>query len=67
MTSEEREKISEMLLERMVKNAGTISDVFEENFIDQCKTFIATKTDDDLLYLLLKGNSFVFSPTERTR
>ena len=61
MTSEEREKISEMLLERMVKNAGTISDVFEENFIDQCKAFIATKPDEELLSLLLEGNNFVFS------
>ena len=61
MTKEEREKISEMLLERMVKNAGTISDVFEENFIDQCKAFIATKNDEALLSLLLKGNTFTFS------
>ena len=61
MTSEEREKITGILIERMVENAGTISDVFEENFIDQCKAFIATKSDEALLSLLLKGNTYVHS------
>ena len=70
MTSEEREKISEMLLERMLKAANSyapIAEADETEFTERCKNFIATKTDETLLTLLLKGNPYVLSTTERTR
>jgi len=66
MTSEEREKISEMLLERMLKEANSsIAD--DTEFIERCKNFIASKTDEFLLTRLLTGNPYVLSTTERTR
>jgi hypothetical protein len=68
MTSEEREKISEMLLERMLKAANSYAPIADETeFTERCKNFIATKTDETLLTLLLKGNPYVLSTTERTR
>lgn len=63
MTSEEREKISEMLLERMLKKANSYAPIAidDTEFTERCKNFIATKTDETLLTLLLKGNPYVLS------
>ena len=65
MTSEEREKISEMLLERMLKEANSsIAD--DTEFTERCKNFIATKTDEDLVSLLLGGSINVLSTDKLT-
>lgn len=64
MTSEEREKISEMLLERMLKKANSYAPIAidDTEFTERCKNFIATKPDEELLsLLLLKGNPYVLS------
>jgi len=68
MTEEEREKISEMLLERMLKAANSYAPIADETeFTERCNNFIATKPDEELLSLLLKGNPYVLSTKERTR
>tara|TARA_R110000868_G_scaffold327456_1_gene588428 strand:+ start:253 stop:459 length:207 start_codon:yes stop_codon:yes gene_type:complete len=65
MTEEEREKISEMLLERMLKSAFkvsiTVDDTEFTEFTERCKNFIATKTDEYLLTRLILGGTNVLS------
>lgn len=62
MTKEEREKISEMLLERMLKQANSYAPIADETkFTERCKNFIASKTDEYLLTRLLTGNPYVLS------
>lgn len=56
MTEEEREKISEMLLERMLKGSIRYAPL-ETEYIERCKTFIATKTDEYLLTRLIRGTN----------
>ena len=53
MTSEEREKISEMLLERMSKRNYT--SVPLEDHIKLCKQYLVARTDEELLTQLLSG------------
>ena len=69
MTSEEREKISEMLLERMLKKANSYAPIAidDTEFTDRCKNFIATKTDETLLALLIRGGTNVLSTDKLTR
>ena len=63
MTKEEREKISEMLLERMLKKANSYEPIAidDTEFIERCKNFIATKTDEYLLTRLILGGTNVLS------
>jgi hypothetical protein len=62
MTKEEREKISEILLERMLKAANSYAPIADETeFTERCKDFIASKTDEYLLTRLLTGNPYVLS------
>lgn len=62
MTKEEREKISEMLLERMLKAANSYAPIADDTeFTERCKNFIASKTDEYLLTRLLTGNPYVLS------
>ena len=53
MTSEEREKISEMLLERMLKKANSYAPIAidDTEFTERCKNFIATGTYQEMLAL----------------
>jgi hypothetical protein len=69
MTEEERQKISDMLLERMLKQANSYAPIAidDTEFTERCKNFIATKTDETLLTLLIRGGTNVLSTTERTR
>ena len=69
MTEEEREKISEMLLERMLKKANSYAPIAidDTEFTERCKNFIATKTDEDLVSLLLGGSINVLSTDKLTR
>lgn len=70
MTEEERERISDILLERMLKTAltyaGTTVAMYDAEFIERCKNFIATKTDEDLVSLLLGGSINVLSTDKLT-
>ena len=68
MTEEERQRISDMLLERMVKSAFNVSPTacHDEEYIKRCKNFIATKTDEDLVSLLLGGSINVLSTDKLT-
>lgn len=64
MTKEEREKISEMLLERMLKKANSYAPIAidDTEFTDRCKNFIASKTDEYLLTrLIIRGGTNVLS------
>ena len=69
MTKEEREKISDILLERMLKKANSyapIAAIDDKEFTERCKNFIATKTDEDLVSLLLGGSINVLSTDKLT-
>ena len=74
MTEEERQKISDMLLERMLKKANSyggiaITDIAidDTEFTERCKNFIATKTDETLLTLLIRGGTNVLSTDKQSR
>ena len=69
MTEEERQRISDMLLERMVKSAFNVSPTacHDEEYIKRCKNFIASKTDETLLALLIRGGTNVLSTDKLTR
>jgi len=74
MTEEERQKISDMLLERMLKKANSyatiaITDIAidDTEFTERCKIFIATKTDETLLTLLIRGGTNVLSTDKQSR
>ena len=70
MTEEERQKISDMLLERMLKQANSyapIAAIDYTEFTERCKNFIATKTDETLLTLLIRGGTNVLSTDKLTR
>jgi hypothetical protein len=60
MTSEERVKISELLLERMLKIANSYAPIARDDteFTERCKTFISSKTDEYLLTRLILGGAF---------
>ena len=68
MTEEEREKISEMLLERMLKKANSyapIAAIDDKEFTERCKNFIAAKTDEYLLTRLIQGGAFNVHRTDK--
>jgi hypothetical protein len=56
MTEEERQRISELLLERMLKEAIRYAPLGTE-YIERYKNFIATKTDEYLLTRLINPNT----------
>ena len=58
MTEEEREKILEMLLERMLKKSIRYAPLDTE-FIEHCKNFLATKTDEYLLTRLIAAGTYI--------
>ena len=58
MTEEEREKILEMLLERMLKESIRYAPLDTE-FIERCKNFLATKTDEYLLTRLIATGTYI--------
>lgn len=69
MTEEERQRISDILLERMLKKADSyapIAAIDAKEFTERCKNFIATKTDEDLVSLLLGGSINVLSTDKLT-
>ena len=68
MTEEEREKISDILLERMLKKANSyapIAAIDDKEFTERCKNFIATKTDEYLLTRLIQGGAFNVHRTDK--
>ena len=54
MTSEEREKVIEILLERMSKRTYT-SVPLEDHNTKLCKQYLVNRTDEELLAHLLSG------------
>ena len=55
------------MLKTALTYAGTTVAMYDAEFIERCKNFIATKTDEDLVSLLLGGSINVLSTDKRTR
>lgn len=63
MTEEERKKVMDIIVRTYAKKANSYAPIAidDTEFTDRCKNFIATKTDEDLVSLLLGGSINVLS------